>query len=762
MSSPGGSTIGRVSVKVVPDTSKFKQELLAQLKKIQKDLKIEIPVDFDTKRANAQLALLKKKIDALDKSVKIDVDSSGDLSKKLSKIGDSANSAGQGFSNMSRYALIGIAVLVLLAPALALIATLLAGLPSLVFLLGAAFAAVALGMDGISKAAAVFGPSIERLKSSLSATFEQGLTPVFQQLNTIFPVLETGLNRVAEGLISVAQGFTNVVTSAEGMTQIETFLANTGKFFEQIRPGIESFTRILLTLASEGSKLFGELGNVINEFTNSFEQMINSAVASGTFEKAIKGLADVTGTLLDVFTDLFGAGLQAMTILGGPISNLLQGFGDALVALMPALTILSEVIFNLLGNALKALVPIIDALMPAFTQLAEVFFQLVDGALTALAPLLTIVAQVIGDVLLKVLTALQPLLPPLLAAFGQLATVIGEALLQAITLLMPFFDQLVKFVVDLLAALMPLLPPLIELATVIFAALIDILIQLMPELMKIATEVFPLVIDVVKQLVPPLIDVIGKLIEFIPPLMDIVSWIIDKTLPAFQSFLDIVKSVMGPIQDIISGVIEYIGGVIDTFIGLITGDWDRFWSGIKSMAKGALDILLGVIEGALKLVVEFFIGLPVRILSVFGDTGRILSESGRKLVQGFIDGIGSMIQKVKDKAASVVQAVRDFFPFSPAKVGPFSGTGYTTYSGRALMEDWAKGMEQGAPRALAAISDVMGQTQSAMDIEAAVTSEGFGSIGDKVATALEGWSVELDANGMTRMVNRTNRRNERR
>lgn len=762
MSSPGGSTIGRVSVKVVPDTSKFRQELKAQLDKKLKGFKVEIPVTVDTKRASAQLALLKKKLDALDKNVKINIDKDGDISKKLSSIGDSANSAGQGFSSMSRFALIGLAVLVLLAPALALIATLLAGLPSLVFLLGAAFAAVALGMDGIKKAAEVFGPSIEKLKASLSATFEKGLTPVFQQLNTIFPVLETGLNRVAEGLISLAQGFTNVVTSAQGMAQIETFLSNTGKFFEQITPGVESFTRILLTLASEGSKLFGELAGVINTFANSFEQMINSAVASGTFEKAIKGLAEVTGTLLNVFTQLFGAGLQAMTVLGGPISNLLQGFGNALVALMPALTILSEVLFNILGNALNALVPIINALMPAFTQLAEVFFQLVDGALTVLAPLLTTVANILGTILLAALTAIQPLIAPLVEVFTQLAEVIGAALMQALVVLMPLIESLIKFIVDLVTALMPLLPPLVELAEVIFQAIIDVLIQLMPHVMRIAQEIFPLLLDAVKALVPVLIDVIQKLTEFIPPFIDIVSWIIDKTIPAFQAFLDIVRDVIGPIKDIIKGAFDFIGGVITFFTGLITGDWDKMWSGLKTMAKSALDILLGVIEGALKLAVDFFLGLPARILGAFGDTGRILSESGRKLIQGFIDGIGSMIQAAKDKAASVVNAVRDFFPFSPAKVGPFSGTGYTTYSGRALMEDWARGMEQGAPDAIRAIEDVMGHTQSAMDIEAAVTSEGFGSIGDKVAGALEGWTVELDANGVTRLVNRTNRRNERR
>lgn len=762
MSSPGGSTIGRVSVKVVPDTSKFKQELQAQLKKIEKSLKIEIPVEANTKRATAQLALLKKKLDALDKNVKINIDQDGDLSKRLTKIGDSASSAGQGFSSMSRFALIGIAVLVLLAPALALIATLLAGLPSLLFLLGAAFAAVALGMDGITKAASVFGPSIEKLKSSLSATFEKGLTPVFQQLNTIFPVLEAGLNRVADGLIVMAQGFTNVVTSAAGMAQIETFLSNTGLFFEQITPGVEAFTRILLTLASEGSKLFGELAGVINTFTASFEAMINSAVASGTFEAAIKGLADVTGTLLNVFTQLFGAGLEAMTILGGPISTLLQGFGDILVALMPALTALSQVIFDVLGQALTALAPIIEALMPAFLKLAEIVTQLASGALTALAPLLEIVAKIVGDVLLAALTAIQPLIGPLVGLFTQLATILGDFLMQALTALMPLIMSLIQFIVDLVAALMPLIPPLLELAQVIFQALMDIIIQLMPHIMRIAEEVLPLLLQAITDLVPVLIDVINKLIEFIPPFIDIVSWIIDKTIPAFQSLLDVVVAVIGPIKDIIAAAFDFIGGVIDFFIGLVTGDWGRMWQGIKAIAKSNLDAILAVIEGALKIVVEVFIGLPSRILGVFGNVGQVLSESGRKLVQGFIDGIGSMIQKVKDKAASVMQAVRDFFPFSPAKVGPFSGRGYTTYSGEALMTDWAKGMEAGAPRALAVIDDVMGQTQTAMDLEAAVTADGFGSVSDRVVSALEGWTVEFDPNGVARMVNKVNNMNARR
>lgn len=762
MSSPGGSTIGRVSVKVVPDTSKFRQELKAQLAKELKDFKVEIDVTVNAAKAQAELALLKKKLDALDKSIKIRVDQDGDLGKKLKGIGDGATSAGEGFSSMSRFALIGVAVLVLLAPALALISTLLAGLPSLLFLAGSAFAAVALGMDGITKAAQVFGPSIESLKNSLSATFEQGLTPVFEQLNTIFPVLERGLNVVAKGLISVAQGFTNVVTSSQGMTQIENFLNNTGRFFENITPGIESFTNTLLTLASAGSESFGQLAGVFNTFTKGFDDMIQEAVKSGTLFKALEGLAQVTSTLLDVFTKLFGAGLDAMTILGGPISTLFQGFGDALVALMPALTKLSEVIFNLLGKALEALVPIFEKLTPAFLKLADIFGKLVSGGIDALAPLLEKVAGILGDVLLKALTALEPFIQPMIDFFTQLATVVGDSLVQAFTLLSPFLDQLVKFVTDLLAAILPLLPSIIDLVQEGFKAFLDILTELMPHIMRFAEEVFPVIIQAIKDLTPVVMDMIDALVNIIPPLVDIVSWIIDKTVPAFTAFMNIVRDVMGPIKDIISGAIEYITGVIDAFTGLITGDWGLFWDGIKEMADGSIKALGGIIEAGLDLVIDFFIGLPLEILGALGDTGQMLADAGRKIVQGLINGIKSMVGAAGNAIKGVVDNIRSFLPFSPAKQGPFSGRGYTTFSGVALIEGLAEGIRSAAPEAVAAIEDVVGQTQAALDIQAAVDSDGFGNISDKVAAALSGWTVEMDAGGLTRMVNKTNNMNKRR
>jgi hypothetical protein len=56
----------------------------------------------------------------------------------------------------------------------------------------------------------------------------------------------------------------------------------------------------------------------------------------------------------------------------------------------------------------------------------------------------------------------------------------------------------------------------------------------------------------------------------------------------------------------------------------------------------------------------------------------------------------------------------------------------------------------------------MAETQNGLDISAAVTSEGFGDMYAQITSALSGWEVVIDANGITKLVNKTNQRNTRR
>lgn len=84
-----------------------------------------------------------------------------------------------------------------------------------------------------------------------------------------------------------------------------------------------------------------------------------------------------------------------------------------------------------------------------------------------------------------------------------------------------------------------------------------------------------------------------------------------------------------------------------------------------------------------------------------------LFDAGIKLIQGLWDGIknkwDSMVKWVEDKLG----VFKGLFPSSPPKWGPFSGKGYTTYSGNALISDFRKGMEYSAPALFSSASSIM-------------------------------------------------------
>jgi hypothetical protein len=133
-----------------------------------------------------------------------------------------------------------------------------------------------------------------------------------------------------------------------------------------------------------------------------------------------------------------------------------------------------------------------------------------------------------------------------------------------------------------------------------------------------------------------------------------------------------------------------------TALGLLI----KHWNSMKSATISRATALIAWVKG-----------IPGRVKSALGNLGNVLVGAGRALIRGFINGIKGMIGSVKSAAGSVVSAARDFFPFSPAKEGPFAGKGYTLYSGRALADAFGQGILDGTPgiqSALDGMGDVPG------------------------------------------------------
>lgn len=121
---------------------------------------------------------------------------------------------------------------------------------------------------------------------------------------------------------------------------------------------------------------------------------------------------------------------------------------------------------------------------------------------------------------------------------------------------------------------------------------------------------------------------------------------------------------------------DALGNTLDAFENFIQGIWDV----VQNVASG-----LGTIA-------SWFYGLPLTIWNALKDLGGMLWNLGAKAMEGLIDGIWSRVVWVRDNIWRLLQWIRNLFPFSPAKEGPFSGKGWVTYSGAAISEGLAEGM----------------------------------------------------------------------
>ncbi|MFC5184366.1 phage tail tape measure protein [Actinomadura harenae] len=147
---------------------------------------------------------------------------------------------------------------------------------------------------------------------------------------------------------------------------------------------------------------------------------------------------------------------------------------------------------------------------------------------------------------------------------------------------------------------------------------------------------------------------------------------------------DLVKLVWDEIAGVIKFWVHLIMNIIAVVLDLITGKWGKAWKDLKKLAGDALHDVISLIK------------------NVTSDFGNLLWDAGKNLIQGLINGIKSMAGGVWDAIKGIAGNISGFFPHSPAKHGPLSGSGDPLLSGQQLAARIAAGMLAGAPGVSAA------------------------------------------------------------
>ncbi|WP_237310394.1 phage tail protein [Streptomyces sp. AMCC400023] len=448
------------------------------------------------------------------------------------------------------------------------------------------------------------------------------------------------------------------------------------------------------------------------------------AFESGAMEKAIEDAIDLIGDLIDVGQNvggIFRSIFQAADVSGGGLigtlktitGSLKEAFASepvqaGLSALFETVAKLASTAAPLLGKALGALGPVLEALGPPAQRLIEALGDALEPVIAALEPVLVAAAEAIG--------ALVDAALPLLPVIGELAAALLPALTPLLEACQTVFEALAPVIEETAGILMDSLAPILENLPGIIEPLAEILATTLVAGITILG-------GLIEELGPTLVtlgEAFGELMVAVAPLLEMVARLVTEGLALLMPVIEALLPVIAALANMLGGFLaSVISGVmvpaLQALIALLQGDFSGAWEFAKQAAIGAGMAIVSAVSGmataifdGVRRAVSYLASLPGQAIGVLGNLGGLLISAGSSLIQGFIDGIMSRLADVASAASSVVSAARDYFPFSPAKKGPFSGRGYSSYSGRALVDSFRKGIEAGIPGVQASLDRMPG------------------------------------------------------
>lgn len=398
MSSPGGREVSRLSVRIVPDTSGFRRQLQAFLNQVERTVKLKIPVELNDSRIGGQLRQLQARLKAataggVNIPVKIDQDQLGLAQLGLTRLG----AAAAGSSGMlTRFGGVigGVGVLgqvakfqVVMAAgglavgafgtALAVVSPAVLGLSGALAIAAGGAGVLALGMDGIKRAALVAQPAFHQLKATISATFEQGLIPVFTHIaNSLIPAVTGGLVTVASALVGVAQNFTHWLIQTPQLDRLRSILGFVAGSITALGPVLRIVTDSFLTLAQVGTAAFQRFASgPLTRVAEKFNEMASALAANGTLARAFDGLGLVVEGIGNAFTYLLEVGARLSAEFGGQIGDTFTRFGQMVKDNEPAIRRLTQAFLdfvNWLITNIPKILPHLEDAVQGFRDLGKI------------------------------------------------------------------------------------------------------------------------------------------------------------------------------------------------------------------------------------------------------------------------------------------------------------------------------------------------------------------------------------------------------
>lgn len=491
-----------------------------------------------------------------------------------------------------------------------------------------------------------FQATIEDGMSGLIDIFKGGLTGALTRASDALQVFFSRVEEVIKGLKSIFSDGDYIGLGALDPGEDHPLIG----FFFDVRENIETFKRALAPVAGLALGSFGPL-------------LSGLPVVGGLFS----GLTGPVGLIIGLFTQMYANS---------------QTFRDGLGAIGSALV-----------DAFSAFLPLVQPIAEIIGQIATRLGDLLGSALQRVAPLIVTVATAFADALLPMFEQVSPIVDVLFNVFEQIADVILDVAEAVVPALIPMVEMLGESFANLVEQIVPVIEQIV-------GSLQPVIEAMVPVLMEVANQI----VMGLQSMMPIISEVIGLIGQIIVALTPLVTFITSQLVPIIQNLMPVVSAVFGTIRSVIESAINVVKAILQTVLALISGDWSGAWEGVKNILSGVWDGIKGLVSGAINTVKETvtsvlnsikdvfsniwngikdgvtsvwegiksgvkegidsiyntITGIKDTVINFFTGAGRWLWDAGSAVINGFVDGIKSGFQWVKDSLSTLTSWLPDW------------------------------------------------------------------------------------------------------
>lgn len=536
-----------------------------------------------------------------------------------------------------------------------------------------------LGADGIKKAFESTEPTLDRLKDKVSGTFRTALAPAVRDVNAILPLTTGHLQNIAGAISVTIDRFTAMARQKSNTAALNATLDSSAGIIRNVGRALAPLGRAFLDLAQVGSAALQRLTGGAGTLAQRFADFIRQAKDSGKIDQWIQGG-------LDAFKDLWSLLSDVWDIAKSVFTALREGGGTVAPILGPAIETVKRFVESPEGQET------FRSLGELLARVGDAVSRVLEPALRAVSPLIEPLSQLFGDVADRLAGALGPALEQLGDIAGPLASALAPVVMALVEGVLPVLPAIIDGI-RVLGAVFALVTPVILAA----ASGLNLLVGFLMASVQALTGDFTGAAKTLSDTWNSSMNIAAQVTN-----TDWAQMSAD-ILNGTNSSNDAVKgsaSAMGTnwggglmgMQGQTNSAMGGIAGIMGSGMGQAAGmaamggqnASSQFGSAIMGMPRGATQGSNGVLD--------ILRNLTFTVPRALGDLGSLLVGSGKALLAGLGHGIDIATGGLLSKIGTVVQKVRNFFPFSPAKTGPFSGRGWTLYSGMAVAESFGEGV----------------------------------------------------------------------